>query len=137
RDGIPVDVLGQVRRLFIPISVVVAFVMAVSASALWMTFLKAMHGVAVGAQDSLFGRDIGFYMFTLPAVSAVLGMLDTLTIFSLLASAVVYWTRGDISFQVKRFAIAPHAARHIGALAILFFLLRAVRLWVVDTAALL
>src|SRR5258708_38740352 len=67
--GVRVDISRFVPKLFLAGSVLIAFVTGVSASVLWMTVLMALHGAPVGAADSLFGRDIGFYLFTLPAIS--------------------------------------------------------------------
>src|SRR6266542_3380399 len=137
RDGMPVDLYGLFKRLFLPAAFVISFIMAISAGSLWMTFLKAIHGAPVGTADSLFGRDIGFYLFKLPAVAAVLNMLDTLVVFALVAATVIYWIRREISYQFKRAAIAPHAAMHLGALVVVLFLIRVVRLALIDTAGLL
>ena len=38
----------------------------------YQAFLLALHGEAFGETDPVFGRDIGFYVFTLPAVETVL-----------------------------------------------------------------
>src|ERR1019366_3907934 len=82
--------LSGFPRLFLAGAILVAFMPGLSASVLWMTMLMALHGATVGAVDSLFGRDVGFYLFTLPAVSALLNTLVVLTMVSLVASAVVY-----------------------------------------------
>src|ERR1019366_1261266 len=79
-----------VPRVVLAGAILVAFMTGLSASILWMTMLMALHGATVGAVDSLFARDVGFYLFTLPAVSALLNTLVVLTMVSLVASAVVY-----------------------------------------------
>ncbi len=135
--GVRVDITRFLPRLFLAGSIFVAFVTGLSASVLWMTMLMALHGAPVGAVDSLFGRDIGFYMFTLPAISAVLNTVLALTVVALVASAVLYGLRGDLVLPPKKTSASPGAARHLGALLAFMFILVAVRLWIVGTASLL
>ncbi len=70
RNGEAIDLTRFVPRVLHLGALFVAFVAGVVASAQWMTVLTALHGSAVGATDPLFGRDIGFYLFRLPAISA-------------------------------------------------------------------
>ncbi|MDE3172339.1 MAG: UPF0182 family protein [Gemmatimonadota bacterium] len=133
----PLDVTAVVPRMLRLGALLVAFVVAVSLSALWMTFVQALHAAPVGTADPLFGRDIGFYMFQLPAVSVGLGLVIALLVLSLAAVLLVYVLRGELPL-VPRHAVAnPGAERHVGALLAALFLLTAVRLWIVRSAELL
>ncbi len=136
-DGVTVDVSRMFTKVFLPVALVLAFLSAITASALWMTFLKAFNGVDVGTLDPLFGRDIGFYLFRLPAISAVLNTLVTLTLLSIIATAVLYWMRNEITLPPKRASAKPRAARHLGGLLAFLFVVLALRLWFVGTSNLL
>jgi uncharacterized membrane protein (UPF0182 family) len=136
-DGVTVDVSRTFSRIFFPIALVLSFFTALSFSVSWMTVLKAMNGVAVGTTDTLFGRDISFYLFRLPLISAVLGTLITLTFLSVLAAAAMYWMRNDITLPPRRASAKPRAARHLGGLVALLFLLLGLRHWIVGTSSLL
>ena len=136
-DGVTIDVSRTFTRLFFPVAIVLAFVTAISFSASWMTVLKAMNGVAVGTADPLFGRDVSFYLFRLPLISALLGTLITLTFLSLVACVAMYWMRNEITLPPRRTSAKPNAARHLGGLLALLFVLLAVRHWIVGTAGLL
>jgi uncharacterized membrane protein (UPF0182 family) len=103
----------------------------------WMPALMFLHGVPVGEADPLFGRDIGFYLFKLPAISAALTALVGLTLVALLGSIVLYATRGAITVLPRRVTVDARPARHLGALLALLFVLFSVQLWLVDSAALL
>ena len=92
-DGVPVDVSHLVPRLLLIGALVVSFVIALIASAQWMSVLMAMHAVPVGQADPLFGRDIGFYLFRLPAISAALTLLVVITVLSFVAAAAPRSTR--------------------------------------------
>jgi hypothetical protein len=135
-DGPPIDVFGLLPRVLFFVSVFIAFLCAVTMSGLWMAFLKAFNGVSVGVTDPIFSRDIGYYLFRLPAISATLSLLIALTIVSTLAVGVLYVLHGDLVI-VGRASAQPAAARHLGALLMLFFVLSAVRVWSVSTAELL
>ncbi|MFN2635689.1 MAG: UPF0182 family protein [Gemmatimonadaceae bacterium] len=136
-DGVNIDVSRFFTRLFFPAAVLISFITAVSASSSWMMVLKGINGVAFGAKDPLFGRDISFYLFRLPLISAVLGTLITLTVLSAIAAATMYWLRHDITLPPRRAAAKPRAARHVGGLLVVLFALLALRHWLVGTAGLL
>src|SRR5688572_18998252 len=136
-DGVTVDVSRTFTKIFFPAALVLSFLSAVTASALWMTFLKAFNGVAVGAHDPLFGRDLGFYLFRLPAIAAVLNTLVTWTLLALIAAGALYWMRSEITLPPKRATATPRASRHLGGLLAFLFIIIAVRLWLVATSNLL
>ncbi|MGZ3332075.1 MAG: UPF0182 family membrane protein [Gemmatimonadaceae bacterium] len=136
-DGVNIDVSRLFTKLFFPAAIVLSFVTAVSLSAWWLTLLKGMNGVALGARDPLFDRDISFYLFRLPLISGVLNTLITLTLLSLVATAVMYWLRNEITLPPRRASAKPRAARHLGVLLVLLFVLLAIRTWIVDTSGLL
>jgi uncharacterized membrane protein (UPF0182 family) len=144
--GIQLDLSRFIPRLFLVGSILIALVVGASASAMWMTVLMALHGVSVGATDPLLGRDIGFYLFTLPAVSDLLNALVALTIMSLVGMAVLYAMRGELTLPVVRNALGlpparasaePRATRHLGVLLAVLFILFGVRLWISGTADLM
>ncbi len=135
--GLRVDISRFVPRLLLAAALFIAFVFALIASAQWMPVLMALHAVPVGQADPLFGRDIGFYLFRLPAISAGLTALAGLTVLSLVAAVALYGMRGAIVLPPRRVAVEPRAARHLGALLALLFLVFGAQLWMVDSAALL
>jgi uncharacterized protein len=136
-DGVNVDVSRLFTKLFFPAAIVLSFLTAISLSAWWLTLLKGLNGVALGARDPLFNRDISFYLFRLPLISGVLGTLITLTLLSFVATAAMYWLRNEITLPPRRTSAKPRAARHLGGLLVLLFVLLAIRTWIVDTSGLL
>ena len=62
----------------------------------WETYLRFRHQVPFGETDPIFGRDIAFYFFTLPALDAVSGLLMLIAIVSLIGSALIYLAHGAI-----------------------------------------
>ncbi|MDQ6718380.1 MAG: UPF0182 family protein [Gemmatimonadota bacterium] len=137
QTGVQVDVAAIFKKILRPVSAVLAFVMAIETASLWMEFLKAAHGASFGASDPIFGRDISFYVFKLPAISDVLTMVDTLVVFSFIAAVILYSMRGEVEYRLRRVTASPAASRHLAALVVLWFVLRAIGLWIVDTSNLL
>jgi len=135
-ERISIDLSSIVPRVILVASIAVAFITAIVAASQWMPVLMAIHGSPVGETDPVFGRDIAFYLFRLPAISAALETLVTLTVLALAGTTILYVTRGAVALR-RRAAIEPTAALHVGVLLAFLFFLFAVQLWIVDSAALL
>ena len=135
--GPPVDLVAIIGRLALPLAAVLSFLFGISLSSLWLTVLKATNSIAVGSVDPIFGRDIGYYLFTLPLAAAALNVLVSLTFLSLLATTAMYWVRGDLILPPRRTSVERQAAMHLGGLLAFLFVLIAVRLWLVRVPALL
>src|SRR4051794_33986687 len=137
-----VDLTGPLRRVSLPVSLVVALIAGFGATPAWDLVLRFIYRTPFGLRDPVFSRDIGFYVFTLPALSAALDFLSTLALISLVVIVPVYVVRGDILIgpgagRSPRLRIEPSAGTHIAVLLSAVFLLRALRLWLVDTSNLL
>ena len=132
-----IDVTTALAKVTRPLSAVLAVFAGLAASSSWSTVLRAMHATPFGTVDPVFGRDIGFYVFSLPAVTLVLGMLTSLATLMLLLLIAVYASRGDIVLRPQRVTIEPSAGLHLGVLLAVWFVLAALRLWLVDTPNLL
>src|SRR6516165_9199050 len=91
----------------------------------WSVFLRFIHQVSAGANDPLYGRDIGFYLFSLPAYLAIKNWLLWTLFLSALLAGVVYWIRGDIEYHAQRRAVSPAAIVHGSVLLGLFFAVKA------------
>jgi len=127
QDGRPL-VLGrrQLRRIALAAALVVALVLGLSASASWLAVLEYLNQTPFGQADPLFGRDVAFYVFTLPVLDLARGMLLVVVVLSLLASAGLYVVSGGLSFDPKTGLSAwPRARLHLSLLASALFLLMA------------
>jgi len=92
----------------------------------WETFLRFRHQVPFGETDPIFGRDIAFYFFTLPALDAFSEWLLLLVVVSLVGAALIYVIHGAIDFGVSRMSLnIEHGARAhmLGLFAALFLIL--------------
>src|SRR4029453_18579844 len=82
----------------------------------WRTYMLWRNQVPFGDQDAQFGRDIGFYVFTLPLQRAVFGwLLFTLLVTTLLVVAE-HWLLGGIQPAAKGNRVARHVHAHLSLL---------------------
>jgi uncharacterized protein len=137
-----VDLTRPLRRISLPVSLALALIAGFGATPAWDLVLRLIYRTPFGIRDPVFARDIGFYVFTLPALAALLEFLSALAVISLLLTVPVYALRGDILLgpgrgKAPRLRIEPTAATHIAALLAAVFLLIALRLWLVDQPDLL
>jgi uncharacterized protein len=95
----------------------------------WDVFLRFIYQVPYGQSDPLYGADIGFYLFSLPAYIALKNWLLLTLILGFLLAAAVYWVHGDIEFDEQRQTLSTTAIAHGSVLLGLFF---AVKAWSYD-----
>src|SRR5437773_5938141 len=72
----------------------------------WDMLLRWVNQVPFGATDPVFGRDIGFYFFTLPVLEFVRGWLLVALIVIAIGVVTLYFTRGVIGVATGSLASA-------------------------------
>jgi uncharacterized protein len=92
----------------------------------WRELVLWRHRQSFGATDPLHGKDIGFFVFTLPLERAVAQYLFWLIAAAALAAALVYWARGAIG--LRPFRLADEAHVHAAVLGAAVFLVLAWKL---------
>ncbi|MBA3497082.1 MAG: UPF0182 family protein [Gemmatimonadales bacterium] len=132
-----VDITAALRGLSLPVSLAVGLLAGLAATPAWDLVLQVIHRSPFGIDDPVFSRDIGFYVFTLPALSTAIGLLTTLAFLCLLPLIALYWLRGDIVLGPRRLTIEPTAGLHLAILLATLFLLTGLRLWLVEIPGLL
>ncbi|MBA3318339.1 MAG: UPF0182 family protein, partial [Gemmatimonadales bacterium] len=132
-----VDLTAYLRRLSLPVSLGIGVLAGLAAAPAWDMVLQAMYRTPFGIADPVFSRDVGFYVFTLPVLSAGIGFLSSLTTICLLLLTPLYWLRGDIILASRRLRIEPSAGLHLAILLAALLLLTALRLWLVEIPELL
>jgi uncharacterized protein len=132
-----VDITQPLRRLSLPVSLFLGLLAGLAATPAWDLVLRVIYATPFGTRDPIFSRDVGFYVFTLPGLSAGLGFLSGLVVILLLLLIPVYALRGDLVFRPRNLAIEPSAGLHLSTLLAAFFVLTALRLWLVDIPSLL
>jgi uncharacterized membrane protein (UPF0182 family) len=131
------EIIERYRMAFEPyawwllplISLVIAFFVAVGVTTQWRTFLEWRNssGVTFGAKDPLFGRDVAFYVFTLPWFEFVQGWLFSSLVGVTFITAVAHYLWGGIRPQAPVFGekVTPQVKAHLSVLLGLIVLAKA------------
>jgi len=106
-------------------AVLVALLVAWGEASNWITILQFAYHVPYGTNDTLYGKDIGFYLFSLPAWIAIKNWTLLALFMSALFAGFIYWVHGDIDHQAQRRSVSPAAISHGSALLGLFFAVKA------------
>jgi uncharacterized protein len=113
------------RALRLGVIIVLGLLVGFHGASQWRTFLLWRNQVPFGDRDAQFGRDIGFYVFSLPLQRAVFGWL----LFTLLATTVLvvaeYLLQGGIQPAARGSRVAPHVHAHLAVLLGCIVLLKA------------
>src|SRR5438876_1051072 len=137
-SGAPaVDVTRLVRRLALPTALVLALLFGMGAAGSWLGVLQFLHRTPFGVTDPVFGRDVGYYVFTLPVIAGGLGLITALTTLTLAAAVGLYVLRRDVVLFGRRVTVEPSARLHLALLIALLFLLAALRVYFVRLPGLL
>lgn len=93
----------------------------------WETFLRFRHQAPFSETDPIFGRDIAFYFFTLPALDRVSDWLLLLVGASLAGAALIYLAHGavDLGRTQLNFSVERGARAHLLCLVAALFLVLA------------
>jgi hypothetical protein len=129
--GATLDVTRLARRLALPAALVLALFMGLIVSTAWVPVLEFLHQTPFGVTDPVFGRDLAYYVFTLPVVTGVLALLTMLGTLSVLACGAIYVLRRDVVVYRRTLTIEPAARLHLALLLALLFVLTALRVYFV------
>jgi hypothetical protein len=133
----PLDVTRLLRRLALPVALGLGLLFGLGAKGTWLSVLQFLHRTPFGTTDPVFGRDLGYYVFTVPVVGGALGLITALTTFALVAAIGLYVVRRDVVVFERRVTVEPSARLHLALLIALLFLLAALRVYFVRLPGLL
>ena len=136
-EGLSLDVGRLVRGLTLPAALLVAVPFGLAARHSWMVVLQALHATRFDLADPIFGRDVSYYVFLLPLLSAIMTLLFALGVLALLAAAISYWLRGQLGVAAGGLAVDSAASRHLAAVGAFLFVVVAARIWLVGLPELL
>ncbi len=128
----PSRALAMVSRLRLPALLVLSLLLGAALAANWWTFLLYLHRQPFHLLDPQFGLDVGFYVFTIPALTALLSWLAGGFILALLTTVLSYLLSAARSGgSVGSWPAAmKRGARHFGILIGILLLLAACRVWI-------
>ena len=80
----------------------------------WEQWLAWRFGVPFGVQDPILGRDVAFYVFSLPFLRLVQRVAQTLVVLAAVSTAAIYLVSGHLTsgFPAK-LSLSPTARRHL------------------------
>jgi hypothetical protein len=115
-DRLRVLLLPHLRALRFGVVAVLGLLVGLHGASQCRSYMLWRNQVRFGDSDPQFGRDIGFYVFSLPLLRAVFGwLLFTLLVTTLLVVAE-YWLLGGIQPAARGNRVAPHVHAHLSLL---------------------
>ncbi len=105
-----------VDRVVLWVSIGSAFLFGAAMSASWDTMRLALASVPFGVSDPQFGRDVAFYVFSLPALRAIADWTLVVLIVTAVFTAVVHLVGGAIQPWARLKGFAPHVKAHLSVL---------------------
>ncbi|MDO8489960.1 MAG: UPF0182 family protein [bacterium] len=123
-----------VKGIAFVVSVTIGFFVGAAVSVSWQTILKFIYATPFGVVDPIFSKDVSFYVFSLPAYTLGIGIVQFLVVLSLAACGVLYFFQGIWSLRQffprrgsVRIQVMNRKPRvHLGILLALFFAISAV-----------
>ncbi|MEO7070064.1 MAG: UPF0182 family protein [Nostocoides sp.] len=94
----------------------------------WKAYLLWRNAVPFGVKDPQFGKDVGYYVFTLPWIQLLIGFLTMVLIMALLAGVFVHYVYGGLQLP-NRGPTTRAAFVHLGVLGAALFLVRGAADW--------
>ena len=131
-EGFSISLPG--RRQFTSIAnaaaMLIALLAGLYAAGEWNVWMAWRHGVPFGQSDPLLGREVAFYVFTLPFLELVRSLLQLAIVTAAVASGALYFLSGSlVSTFPARVTFSPTARRHLALLGAAFLLVLAFGAW--------
>ena len=112
------------------------FFAASHAAGHWKSLLLFFNSVPFALEDPVFNRDIGFYIFRLPAISALYNWLNFTLSFTFLATASIYLLYRGIQYTPQALSLTNRARTHLLVLIAAILLVKSAG-YMLDTFELL
>jgi hypothetical protein len=118
-------------RIFIAaVAIVLGLLVASGEAGNWDLTLQYLYQAPYGQSDPLYGKDLGFYLFSLPAYVELKNWILVTLALSALCAAVLYGVHGAVVLDNKRRpSIAPAAIAHASVLLGFYFAVKGWGYW--------
>jgi uncharacterized membrane protein (UPF0182 family) len=113
------------RRLVLAGAGVIGVFIGLGQAGHWLDVLRWRSAVPFARTDPVFGRDLGWYVFTLPVYRLALDWGFLVMVLGALMAAGIFWARGAVDLGEGRPRLAASAGRHLSALLAVFLVLKA------------
>ncbi|MBB2938773.1 hypothetical protein FHX82_005851 [Amycolatopsis bartoniae] len=119
-------IVGRIRLFGIGLPVITGLIAGASGEGDWQRVQLFLHGTSFGQTDPEFGKDIGFYAFSLPFYQWLLGWLFVATTISFIAALISHYLFGGIRLAGRGGQLAGPARVQLAVTAGIFVLLKAI-----------
>ncbi|MDR1885935.1 MAG: UPF0182 family protein [Synergistaceae bacterium] len=131
RDGVTGGDSLRTPRIYVTVCALAAAAAGgVAFSSNWRTVMLFLHGSEFGYSDAIFGRDIGFYIFSMPLINVIQGWVMNMAIVSLAGNALIYILLRSLRSEGTRIILARRARFHLLLLAAVVLAAFGAGLWV-------
>src|SRR6185369_11210350 len=115
---------NDANRLVKPASTIICLILALFAgnwgAMQWNDLLLFAHKSAVGTVDPVLGKDLGFYLFTLPFMEILQSFASFIVLATAMLSGAAYFVRGGIILTDRGATIDEKVRRHLAVLVGIF-----------------
>ena len=119
----------HLRRWLAGAAALVSFLWASSVAGRWPALALWLHRRPFGTADPIFGRDVSFYVFDLPAWNVLLDVVSAAVLLSLGLSGLIYASAGMLAWRREASFLHGRARAHLLALMAALVLMVAVSIW--------
>ncbi|MGZ6194951.1 MAG: UPF0182 family membrane protein [Candidatus Binataceae bacterium] len=95
----------------------------------WDIYLKGFYAAPFAGTDPAFGKNLGFYVFSLPLLEDWRDLFMLILFLTAVVTGIIYWARGALDFRESPPRISGGAAAHFSVLLAVFFVQRAMNYW--------
>ena len=95
----------------------------------WRTYLMWIFRTPFGDTDPQFGRDVAFYVFTLPVLQSALSFAITLLVIGAIGAVLGHYLYGGVTVDSGKVRVRNRARVHFSVLGLLAFILVAAYFW--------
>jgi uncharacterized membrane protein (UPF0182 family) len=113
------------RRFRLAAAIVIAFLLSGQGLAHWETLVRFRNAVPFGVEEPLFGRDVGFYVFTYPLLLAIFQFLSLVLALTLAAVGAVYVFSRGVRLTPGGLVVTAWAKGHLLSLVAAFLVVKA------------
>ncbi|MDD2541069.1 MAG: UPF0182 family protein, partial [Desulfuromonadaceae bacterium] len=114
------EAIRLVKPLAVLVSMVLAFFAGNWGAVQWEEVLFFTNRVDVGTVDPVIGKDIGFYLFSLPFWESLQGFVGFVLLATVVLTGAVYLVRGGIVLTEQGASIDVKVRRHLAVLTGIF-----------------
>ena len=123
-------VIEPLIRRFLPIVLaLISFASGLRAATRWETVFGYLNAVPFRSTDPVFGRDLSFFVFTLPMWRLLLGWVSTLVTGTIVLTIVIYVLQRSVMLTARGPRLAAGARVHLLVLAALELVVMGVGFW--------